>query len=115
MIIKEWFLYEKFTDGERYAISISDEPIILKETEKAVYVKFVSDWGTIKTWIPKSCIYSEEELAEIRKRFEANMDKYEKLVEWAKNQGLKVKRRMKKTTVLRIIADANLEIPTELA
>ena len=61
MIIKEWFLYSNFNQSERYAISISDISI-KKETEKAYLLYFENDFGTLKRWIPKSCIMSKEDI-----------------------------------------------------
>ena len=31
-----------------------------RETEKAYYLKALSDFGTLKFWCPKSCIYERE-------------------------------------------------------
>lgn len=57
--IKDWFLNKNFTSNESYAISVS-ELSIERETEKAYYLKALSDFGTLKFWCPKSCIYEWE-------------------------------------------------------
>ena len=90
MIIKEWFLDKNFTDNEKYVISVSDTKI-LKETEKAINVEFKSKFGTLTKWIPKSCIMSDEEINQIVTKQKSNMDKYEKLIAWAKEQGVAVR------------------------
>lgn len=38
------------------------EPIILKETDKAYFLEFRTDFGDIKGWFPKSvCLLNNEE------------------------------------------------------
>ena len=113
IIIKDWFLEKNFSEHERYAISVSDIEI-LKETEKAYLLKFISEFGKVEKWIPKACIKTNEEIKAEREQAENNLNKYEKLVEWAKQNGLKVRNRMKKTTIITIIKNAGLEVPSEL-
>lgn len=52
--IKEWFKNREFTSNERIAISTADGCEIEKETEKAFFVKWNTEYGTIKKWMPKS-------------------------------------------------------------
>ena len=113
MIIKDWFLEKSFSENEKYAIKVSDVEIE-KETEKAYLLKFTSEFGVIEKWIPKSCIKTEEEIKEEKEQAEERINKYEKLVEWAKEHGLKVRNKMKKTTIITIIKQAGLEVPIEL-
>lgn len=54
--IAGWFLNKNFSNGERYAISVSDIKAV-KETAKAYLIKAVSDFGTITSWIPKSVCF----------------------------------------------------------
>lgn len=54
--VKSWFMNKNFTQNERYAISCSDDPTVTRETEKAVLLKWVSKFGTITRWVPKSCL-----------------------------------------------------------
>lgn len=54
--IAAWFLNKNFTANQRYAISVSDIAAV-KETAKAYFIEAVSDFGTIKTWVPKSVCY----------------------------------------------------------
>lgn len=51
--IADWFIKKKFDQNERYAISLADMTAV-KETEKAYFIKAVSDFGTISFWCPKS-------------------------------------------------------------
>ncbi len=70
MKIKSWFLYNEFTENERYVVECGDVSIE-RETEKAYLLKWISDYGFITRWIPKSCICSEEEIiAEENKKYE---------------------------------------------
>lgn len=58
MKIQEWFLKKNYSQGERYAISLT-EPIISKETQKAYFLVFRTEFGTIKGWFPKSVCKNE--------------------------------------------------------
>lgn len=111
MIIKDWFLRKNFSQNERYAIQCADEMKIERETEKAILVKWNTEWGFIKRWVPKSCFYTVAEIEAEAEKINQGLEKYEKLVEWAKSQGLKVRSRMKKSTILAIISEAGLEAP----
>lgn len=56
----------------------------------------------------------QEWVDEKNKKMEEAKNKYEQLVLWAKNQGLNVRKRMKKTTILSTIKAAGLIVPAEL-
>lgn len=56
VVVKSWFLNKNYSQNERYAISTANRTFIEKETEKAVFVKFDTDHGTIKGWFPKSVV-----------------------------------------------------------
>lgn len=58
IVVKSWFLNKEFTSGERYAISVSDDAKVERETEKAILVKWFIEFGTVKHWVPKSCCES---------------------------------------------------------
>jgi len=54
---KSWFVDKNFSQGERYVIECAvagGEYKVKKETEKAVMVRFESDYGSIVRWFPKS-------------------------------------------------------------
>ena len=64
-------------------------------------------------WVPKSCTMTKEEyeatLIEEKKRFEEGKVAYEKLVAWAKDQGVKgVRVGLRKETILKKINEAGL-------
>lgn len=46
--------------------------------------------------------------------FKQACNKYDLLVSWAKKNGVKVKSKMKKQTILNMIREAGLEVPAEL-
>lgn len=57
----------------------------------------------------------KKEWVEVKmKKQEEAMNKYEALVNWAKAQGLKVRNRMKKVTIMKIIRQAGMIVPEEL-
>lgn len=119
--VKQWFIDKNFTPEERYAESVSDKEIV-RETEKAVLIKFVSDFGTFTKWIPKSCLMTEEDYRIEREkeekriaRFEEGKIKYEKLVEFAKENKVKgIRIGLRKQTIINKIKDAGLEVPADL-
>ena len=115
IVIKSWFLAKNFTEGERYAISVSDLAIE-KETEKAVFIRATSDYGFIKFWCPKSCITTIEEkialLEEENRKYEEKIHKYGKLIIWCKENNVKgVRNKMRVETIKAKIKKAGLEIP----
>lgn len=116
MKIKEWFVEKNFTQNERYVIQCG-EVSIEKETEKAYFLKWNSDYGFIKRWVPKSCIYTQEEYVEIiekeTKRIVRGLDYNTKLVEFAKENNIKgVRVGLKTKTLIEKIKNAGLEVPT---
>lgn len=61
MKIAFWFLQDLYikaniTIKEFSMIETAYDTEILQETEKAVYVKFLSELGSCELWIPKKCI-----------------------------------------------------------
>ena len=56
--VKEWIIKKNLTSAQ--AIAVIDYADcygkVLKETEKAVFVKFTSKLGVVKSWFPKSCL-----------------------------------------------------------
>lgn len=119
--IKSWFVLKNFSSEERYAESVSDKEIV-RETEKAVLIKFVSDFGTFTKWIPKSCLMTEEDFRIEREReekriarFEEGQRKYKELVKFAKENKVKgVRIGFRKETIINKIKEAGLEVPVEL-
>ena len=119
--VKQWFINKNFTQDERYVASVSDLGIN-KETEKAVLINFVSDFGSFAKWIPKSCLMTaedfriEKEKQDYRyERFVEGEKKYNELVKFAKENKVKgVRVGFRKETIINKIKDAGLEIPAEL-
>ena len=61
MQIAFWFLQDLYIKGnitikEFSMVETAYDTEILQETEKAVYVKFLSELGSCELWIPKKCI-----------------------------------------------------------
>lgn len=59
MRIKNWFLNKNFSQNERLVIE-QDDYTIISETEKAIRVRFMSDYGNVTTWLPKSVVSYEK-------------------------------------------------------
>lgn len=119
--IKSWFVLKNFTSEERYVESVSDKEVI-KESEKAVLIKFVSDFGSFTKWIPKSCLMTEEDYRierekeiERAKRFEEGKKRYGQLIKFAKENKVKgIRIGLRKETIINKIKDAGLEVPSDL-
>lgn len=65
MIIAFWYLQDKYIKGEISMkefgmIETAYDTEILKETEKALYVKFLSELGSCEIWVPKMCILEKD-------------------------------------------------------
>lgn len=118
-MIKEWFLEKNFNSNERYVINLAElneELTVIEESEKAVRFQAVSDFGTLKFWCPKSCIYTEEEIAEkVQKRaasLERGLSYNEKLLSLAKENHIKgVRKGMKTVTLIGKLESAGIAIP----
>lgn len=116
--IKEWF-FNKIQNEHRNIHFLYDEVQIVKETEKAYmvcidYTTVNGEYESCKSvWVPKSCTMTKEEyeatLIEEKKRFEEGKAAYEKLIAWAKDQGVKgVRVGLRKETILKKINEAGL-------
>lgn len=115
--LKAWFeekFYTGLTEQERYCLQIADNPDgeVVKETEKAVCLQFVCDFGKKSFWFPKSVFMSDEEKAEADAKAQternARYERYENLVKFAKENGLTVRNKMKASTILAKIKEAGL-------
>lgn len=122
MTIKAWFLNKNFTSNERIIIENADlggELIVVRETEKAVNFKAVSDYGTLFFWCPKSCL-TVNETEEERKINEEKSEKIssglaynELLVSYAKSKGIKgIRKGMKTITLIQKIKTGGYEVPS---
>lgn len=113
--IKSWFINKNFDQNERYIYDI--EPFQIKrETEKALQLKWISEFGVMTKWVPKSCMVSQEEAEMEFEQAAERFNKYQQLIAWAKANEVKgVRNRMKKATVIVKIQQAGLAVPAELA
>ena len=65
MQIAFWFLQDKYIKGEitqkEFAIiETAYDTEVSTETEKALYIKFLSELGMYELWIPKKCILKDK-------------------------------------------------------
>ena len=125
--LKGWFI-TSMDKWEQHIFDNYPEIYYVKETEKAIYVNIVSTVTTMNynRWIPKSAIVTDEEKAIRKLKEEANwrayqerqargLEKYEKLLEFAKSTGVPgIKKRMKTATIKNILAEAGIKIPRDL-
>lgn len=108
--IPDWFLIKNLTQNERYAYAVGEKSIE-RETEKAVLIKVDSEWGTFKFWCPKSIVngtYVDKFAEERQTKFEEGSKRYEEALNFAKENGLKVRNKMKLKTILNMIKNAGL-------
>lgn len=67
------------------------------------------------SWVIEQLLKApKRKTAEQIAHFQNACDKYEQLVQWAKQQGLKVRSKMKKQSILKAISEAGLQVPAEL-
>lgn len=82
--VKKWFC--KKIEAEKGELIYSNAAEVLKETEKAVYVRFEyshsyrAKSGLIESWVPKSCLHSDEEAKMFEKNIKKAMEKYNAVV-----------------------------------
>lgn len=114
VIIKDWFMAKKRMELGAYYQFCYNHGEVVKETEKAYLISFEycsldgEESGFKEIWCPKSVVMTEEEIANKEAAFNNACNRYEAMIEFAKKNGLKVRKRMKKETVLRMIAAAGL-------
>lgn len=78
--VKNWFC--KKIEAEQGGKIFSFVANVLKETEKAVFVKFEdshsyrSKSGIVESWVPKSCLHSDEEAKMFEENFRKAAEKY---------------------------------------
>lgn len=115
--IKKWF-QEKMDLGYGKRLS-GDFGEVVKETEKAYMLNV--EWYSVdgeydgyqNVWVPKKCTMTEEEFEAEEKaeheRFEAGCSRYEKMIEFAKANGVKgVRVGLRRETIEKKIREAGL-------
>lgn len=108
--IKEWFFNKNFTQNERYAISVADREEIIRETEKAVLVKWFTEFGNITRWIPRSCIYTEAELMAQHDEFLERQKGYDELIQQCRASGIPARKGWKASTMRQRLAVAKMKM-----
>ena len=117
--IQKWFMYKIKSELNNWYEISSREVTIVKETDKAYEVsvevsRIDGEWdGTKQVWVPKSCTMTEAEYqAELKaeqQRFEDGCKAYEKLIAFAKENGVKgVRSGMRKSTIEQKIREAGI-------
>lgn len=125
--VKAWFINKMESDYQRRAIVSGATYSIVKETEKAYRLNADTKYGNIEFWCPKSCTYIDEfdeltleeqkqiraeEAAEMEAKWESGLAYNQMLKELAASKGLKVRKNMKTVTVIDMLKNAGLEVPT---
>ena len=115
--LKPWMVekfYGNLSEQKRYILQVADNPDgkVVRETEKAVYIEFVCDFGKMGYWFPKSAFMTDEEKVNTVKQTAENKqehaERYQSLIKFAKEHGLAVRNRMKVSTILAKIHEAGL-------
>lgn len=107
--LKYWFerkWKDELSQQDRTMIEFIDEEEVVAETEKAVQLRLVSDFGSKKFWFPKSVFMNDEER---QKKFEDGCARYEKALSFAKEHGLRVRNKMRLATIIETIKSAGFE------
>lgn len=82
--IPYWFIFKNLTRAQADAI-VGERMTVERETEKAVLVKWNTDYGFVTLWTPKSIIVTEEQArteakAEAEKRMQSIKQGEERLI-----------------------------------
>lgn len=110
--IKAWFLNKEFSANERIAIA-SVSPDMVRETEKAVCLRWNTSYGIITRWVPKSCL-EEAVLAEenTTEKCAARLDaikareaRYEALISECRAHGIPARKGWKDSTMQQKLAE----------
>lgn len=115
--VQKWFMSKIEMENRNYGFSSRGGDII-KETEKAYLLSFEvcsidGEWDGVKhIWVPKKCAMTPEEYRAERnaakKRFEDGCKAYDELIEYAKANGLKVRKGMRKATIEQKLREAGI-------
>lgn len=106
--LKFWFERKwksELTQQDRTMIEFVDDEEVVAETEKAVQLRLISEFGSKKFWFPKSVFMDDSER---QKKFEEGCQRYERALDFAKSHGVAVKNKMRLATILEKIRDAGL-------
>lgn len=116
--IPEWFLQKSFNSNELYGVRSADTTYVSKETEKAFLANWNGEYGTVRTWVPKSLVSDEaitkraKQEAAFYKRAQDGLAYNKQLVQFAKSHGVKgARERMTTETLLKKIKAAGLTAP----
>lgn len=111
--VKSWFLSKNFTPNERIAIS-GEIASLVRETEKAVQLRWNTENGAIVRWVPKSCLETSETLAaentpekcaERLEALRAREENYEALIAQCKAHGIPARKGWRVATMQQRLAE----------
>ena len=111
--IKGWFMSKNFSSSERLAI-IGEKAIMIRETEKAVQLRWATSHGSIVRWVPKSCLETAESLtaentaekcAARLSAQKARQDSYEALITECRAHGIPARKGWKADTMRQKLAE----------
>lgn len=119
VMVKDWF-FNKMQDEACGLHLIHTAALVLEETAKAYKLEMVAttydgEYETTKAmWCPKSCTLTEDEYKADEQaqldRFQAGCEAYDKLISFAKDNGVKgVRKGMRKATILAKVEAAGLQ------
>lgn len=119
VVVKDWF-FNKMQDEACGVHLVHTAVQVIDETAKAYKLEMIAttydgEFETTKAmWCPKSCTMTEEEYKADEQaqvdRFQAGCEAYEKLLTFAKDNGVKgVRKGMRKETILAKVEAAGLQ------
>lgn len=106
LVVKKWIVRKNLSLNEVFAVEeIGCEGVVVRETEKAVNLKFKTNYGNIYMWCPKSQTMTLKESYEEELKIQ---DYYESLLAFCKKNGLRVRKGMKIATMKAKLEEAGL-------
>lgn len=106
--VPEWIVTKSLERDRRYAVyAEGTNPTIARETEKAILLEWMTEFGKVSMWCPKSVLKSKEQMqAEEQADIERSNKKYDgytKLITAAEKAGVKyVRGYLKVNTIVRM-------------
>lgn len=108
--IKSWFLNKEFNANERIAI-IGVSPVMVRETEKAVFLSWNTSYGVVTRWVPKSCLVETTPEENTTEKCVARLDaikareaRYESLISECRAHGIPARKGWKVSTMQQKLA-----------
>ena len=101
-LLPSWFVEKNFTQNEKYILDICYNEVVIRETEKAILLRWDSKFGSIKRWVPKSLLngtYQEKKVENGKQKKSLR----ETVIELLKENNIKMRINNKTETLCKLV------------